>query len=71
MQDTYAKKMKQFGLERGETGTLLSRKQISRYYNEIKKVIEAKMPEPGKDESIEDYKNRCDDSASHQRSGEP
>ena len=61
MQTTYAEKMKQFGLERGETGSLLSHQQISRYHNEIKNVVEAKMPDPELDESIDEYRYRCDD----------
>ncbi len=61
LQDDYAEAMGQFGLQRGEPHTVATPQQISRYYNNITKAVEAKLPEVEIGETAEAYKERAED----------
>lgn len=57
----YAKAMEPFGLQRGEEHSVATPEQMSRYYNYIKKNVEAELPEPMPGESIKDYRMRANE----------
>lgn len=57
----YAKAMEPFGLQRGEEHSIATPEQMSRYYNFIKKSVEAELPEPEPGETITNYRNRVNE----------
>lgn len=57
MQTSYAKEMKEFGLERGLKGGQASHKQIRKYYADLNRSLV--LPEVIPFESGEEYRNRC------------
>ncbi len=61
LQNDYAKAMKPFGLERGEYYSVATAEQVSKYYRELKKSVEAALPEVKEGEKAADYKKRADE----------
>lgn len=57
MQNSYAKEMKEFGLERGLKGGQASHKQIRKYYADLNRSLI--LPDVIPFESGEEYRNRC------------
>lgn len=57
MQSSYAKEMKEFGLERGLKGGQASHKQIRKYYADLNRSLI--LPDVIPFESGEEYRNRC------------
>lgn len=57
MQDSYAKDMKEFGLERGLEGGQARHKDIRKYYAELNRAME--IPETMPFETAEEYRKRC------------
>lgn len=58
MQNSYAERMKQFGLERGIEGSKAAHKDIKKFYSELNQAIE-KVPIPLENELATDYYERC------------
>lgn len=57
MQDSYAKDMKEFGLERGLEGGQAKHKDIRKYYADLNRALE--IPETMPFETAEEYRARC------------
>ena len=61
LQTEYAKAMEKHNLVRGEEHSVATPEQMTRYYNNIKKAVEAQLPEPLPGETIQEYKQRAED----------
>lgn len=61
LQDSYAKAMAQFGLERGEYKSIATPEQVSRYMSNITKAAEAELPEVKEGETAEEYRERANE----------
>jgi len=59
MQNSYAKAMSKFGLERGEYKSIATPEKVARYLTEITKATDATLPPPEKDETKEEYYERA------------
>lgn len=57
MQDSYAKAMKQFGLERGLEGGQAKHRDIKKYYADLNRALE--IPEVMPFETAEEFRTRC------------
>ncbi|MDO4647057.1 MAG: plasmid recombination protein [Eubacteriales bacterium] len=62
LQTDYGNRMKMFGLERGEYYSTATAEQVRRYYTNLENAVDATLPSPEKDESIEDYAKRANES---------
>lgn len=59
MQNSYAKAMSKFGLERGEYKSMATPEKVSRYLTQITKATDAQLPPPEKEETVEEYYQRA------------
>lgn len=60
LQDDYAKTMEKFSLARGERYSVATAEQVSHYYRELEKAVEAELPEVRPGETAQEYKARAD-----------
>lgn len=62
MQTSYAKRMKKFGLERGEEygGSKLAANDIKQFYGRVEKIMHSDIPEHQQDEPVNEYVERVD-----------
>ena len=61
LQDSYARSMAPFGLERGERYTRAKKQDLDRFYASVEKAANMKVPERLPDEPTEEYMNRIND----------
>lgn len=59
MQDSYAKEMAAFSLERGEKNVITTHQDISVYHKLIKKAVSSELPEAKENESAIEYRERA------------
>ncbi len=60
-QDSYAKAMEKFGLQRGERHSVARHEKTSEYYRRLEKAVDTTLPEPKRGETINEYKARVED----------
>ena len=61
LKDGYSKIMKdEFGLEPGVKNSIATHQDIARYHTMIEQCVHASLPDPEKNETLEDYKLRAD-----------
>ena len=58
LQTSYAKDMECFGLERGREGTKVSHRTLERYYEGLERIVDYRLPQQEKNESLEAYHGR-------------
>lgn len=61
LQNTYAEKMKVHGLERGTKNSIARAEDMNKYYDALKKTVEAKLPDVKQGETALEYKKRADE----------
>lgn len=61
LQNSYAKAMANFGLDRGLEGSVAKHNDVKRYYTALNKVIADDLPEPLKNETITQYRQRANE----------
>jgi len=61
VQDSYAEKMKEFGLERGIRGSIATHEERRAFYGKLTDAISATLPVPERGESVIDYYERAND----------
>lgn len=61
LQNSYAKEMDEFGLSRGEVGSIATPEEKGKYYSKIVKAVASELPEPHPDESLEEYRARANE----------
>ena len=60
-QQEYSEAVKEFGLERGNANSPAKAQHIRSYHRYIEEVMKTEAPEPEKDETIGEYRERCSD----------
>ena len=60
MQSSYAKEMKEFGLQRGEAHASATHEKTSEYYRRLIKAVDATLPSPEKGETLSHYHKRAE-----------
>lgn len=61
LQNSYADKMKAYGLKRGIEGSIANHENIKRFYTELNQAVDVKIPEYTKEDTLETYKAKIDD----------
>ena len=61
MQDSYAKAMAPFGLERGEYKSIAEAEEIKRFYTGLTNAVRAELPPPYPGEKTEAYRERANE----------
>ncbi len=61
MQDSYAKKMAEFGLKRGIQNTKVKHQEVARFYKGLQEAVQAELPGVTPGETANDYKSRADE----------
>lgn len=61
MQDSYAKAMLPFGLERGEYKSIADAGEVKRFYAGLANAVHAELPSPLPGEKTEDYRERANE----------
>ena len=60
LQSSYAKEMKEFGLQRGEAHASATHEKTSEYYRRLIKAVDATLPSPEKGETLSHYHKRAE-----------
>ncbi len=58
LQNDYANRMSQFGIEKGITYSKADKKELKRFYSDTKKNVNLEVPEKNAEESVDAYCNR-------------
>ena len=60
LQNSYAKEMQEFGLERGEPNSVATPEEKKKFRNGLVKAVNASLPEPLPDDNLVTYKERAE-----------
>ncbi len=61
LQTEYSRYMSGFSLERGQEKSVTHHQDVTRYYNNLKKAVDARLPDVRERETAEEYKQRADE----------